>query len=348
MSSTFRRFSFQAKAILCLVLTLHMQFVLTGCGQNGLGFLTPAQQFRIPLSVNDALSKALRGTPFAGAFALDIFPNEQQFGLALPDASQKLSGKYAYIDGNFTITEFYVQNKGKSATISLDDAKHVGRIITSDGTTWKLPDDSSRVSAAGDQIAGLDAYLAANAGLLDVAEQLDAQAAIAPTPSTPAPTVIVNPPTGTGTKAAASLDEPLRSVLLIISSIWYPLYGILPALLAIFSVATVLQNALVLRFDGDWAASNAGSQLMVKIAGGKISKLVDPSSGQEIAISDSTLKTVDGNRVVWSVDANVLGQSTPVSFEFDVQEMANGSLKGTLTTIGSSFARVPVTMTRAQ
>lgn len=339
MSTSFNRLVFRAKAVLCLVLLMTATFHLSGCA-TAPGGLLPADQLRIPLTNNDALSEALAGSPFAGASALDIFPVRQEFSLVMPDDSKVLSGKYAFSDGQFTITEVFAQNAGRSGTLTMDVTKQVNRIATSDGLEWKL--DNSAARTAPQSAAGLDAYLQANAALLLAAKEMDAQAG---TNAPSASTVTANP-ISTSPKPSAALN-PLFGVLYTIAIIWYPIIGFFDTLLTVFTVSTILQSSLVGRFDGTWNASNAGNQLRVTISGGKITRIIDSASGQQLNILDNQSAIVEGNNVTFTADANVLGQSTPVTFEFDVQEMSNGSLVGSLTTLGNTFARVPVTLTRA-
>lgn len=344
MNRKLDRAIFVAKAALCIVLTVTSPLVISGCGLNGGSLLSGAEQFRVSLPADHPLRQALEGSPFR-ATAIDIFPTTQQFSLVLVDKTQRLAGKYAFVDGQFTISEFAVTNRGKSATLILDGNKRVTRIITSDGKEWKYSTGDERIETS--SVNGVDAYLAANTMLLDVAQRMDTEiAATTTTPTIPAP--VVNVPVGQteAPKGGAALDDPLRAALLVLSSIWFPLIGIVPSLLALFTVSAVLSSALVLRFDGTWMANNANSELQVTIAGGKITRLIDPSSGQELGITESKLDSVNGNNVIWSVDTSVLGQGTPVNFEFDVKERADGTLEGTLTTLSSTLARVPLTMAR--
>ena len=337
MSSAFRRSMFRAKAILCLLLVLNVQFFIAGCGTNG--ELLPADQLRISIAPDDPLIVALKDSPFAGASAVDLSLSQQEFSLVLPGRSQKLSGKYAFVDGQFTITQFSIENRNQSATLDLDTAKHVTQIVTGDGLVWKAPDSSRDVTES--QGSGVDAYLAANTALMDLATQLDAERAASGN-TTGSTTTDTPDPTKTGATA-----QGFAAVLWVFATIMYPIIAIVPGLITLFTVGSVLQGTLVTRFDGTWDANNAGSTLQVTIKGGKIAKLIDPSSGQEFDVTNSELQSVQGNHVVWSADGAVLGQSTPVTFEFDVTEMSNGSLQGTLTTEGNTFAKVPVTMIRA-
>jgi len=345
MSSRLNRLIFQGKVTLCLILMVQMQFLMGGCG-IGAGSLLPADQLRIPINFGDEMNLALRNTPFSSATAIDVFPSQQNFSLVIPDSTRKLSGKYAFRDNAFTITEFFVQNANRSATIMMDDFKHVSRITTSNGLDWKLPPDTSKSNVASAISAtGLDAYLQANSVLLDVAKQLDVESATAAGAS-PTSAVGSTSPATTEPKSSAALS-PAVGVLYVIATIWYPIIGILDTLVTVFTVSTLLQSSLIGRFDGTWQASNASSDLIVTIAGGKITKIVDPSSGQQFDVTNADPATVDGNRVTFSADATVLGQDTPVTFEFEVQEMSNGSLAGSLSVFGDTFARVPVTMVRA-
>lgn len=343
----------RAKAILCIAITLYTPVFLTGCGPGGLSQLfAPAGQYRIPLNSSHPLSQALVGSPFAYPSAIDVFPETQAFELVYRTGSQKLAGKYQYQNDEFTITEFSVAMRSLSATIYMDDQKRVSRIRTGDGMDWKR-EETSRLNSANSNDDGVDAYLAANTDLLDVARQLDEELNTAGPIQTQSPSTPVTPApddasTATPPKTSMALSTPLKGVLLILSSIWYPIVGIVQPLIAIFTVASILQATLVLRLDGTWEATNAGSALEVTVSGGKINRLIIPQSGQQLQIIDSRLDSVSGNRVVWSVEAQVLGQNTSVNFEFDVRELANGQLEGTLTTIGDSLARVPVTLTRIQ
>lgn len=339
MSAGFRRFVFRSKVVLCLLLIASVQFFVPGCGTNSVPL--PAEQLRIPLSPDDPMNTALSNTPFVSAAAIDLFPTQQAFNLELTNKSQQLSGKYAYVDGQFTITQLFLKNRDQSATIDLTSSKQIDKIITSDGTTWKLSDSARNTAAS--QSTDLDAYVAANSSLLDAAKQIDIENGTANSSSYGTmDTASINP----DPKSTASLTNPLQAVLLAFAALWYPFIGIWPGLLGVFTVATVIQGAMIARFDGNWAATSSGSQLSLTISRGKITQMVDPSSGQQLDIVDSALTSVDGNHVVWTVDANVMGQNVPVTFEFDVQEMSDGSLQGTLTTEGSNFARVPVTLTR--
>ncbi len=343
---------FKMKSVLCMLLMLYGPVVLTGCGNNPLGPGVPIAQLQIPISPDGSLSQALAGTSFQGAVAIAIMPASQQFRLIFRDDVRQVSGFYALKNGEFTLTGFSFKNADGSASVRLDSERKVESITTSGGESWeRLAQDlaSARTTVTSTDPSA-NPYMAANADLIQFAASMDQSTAV-PTPSSSTSSGALTSlgalqATGKANNADSSEGGGLRIVLSVIAAIWAPLAGILTPLLAFFTVASIIEKSMVLRFDGTWTATNASSNLLVTIDGGKITKLVDADSSQELTVVDSRLDRLEGNHVVWNVTANVLGQPTNVDFTFDVQELSNGSLEGTLTALGSTFARVAVTMTR--
>lgn len=342
---------FKMKSVLCALLMFYAPLIMAGCGNNLIGIDGALSQLQIPLSPDDPLTQALAGTSFQGAVAINVLPGSQQFRLVFRDDVRQVSGHYSIEGGSFTISEFTFKNSDGSATVRLDGQRRVQSITSWDGESWSRPADSaSRESVAG--YSNFDnPYSAANADLIRVAQELDAGGYTPAVPNSPGSSPNAGPALdGVKLNTADPLDQDdhngLRNVLTVIAAIWAPLAGLLTPLLAFFSVASIVENAMKLRFDGTWNATNANSNLQVTINGGKIVKLVDTDSGFELTIIDSILDRLDGNHVVWKVNAGVLGQSSSVEFEFDVQEQSNGTLAGTLTVLGATFARVALTMTR--
>lgn len=343
---------FKMKSVFCALLMFYAPLVLTGCGNGLFGAGGPLSQLQIPLSPDDPLTQALAGTSFQGAVAIDILPGSQQFRLIFRDDDRQVSGQYAIENGAFTITEFTFKNTDGSATVRMDGQRRVQSITSWDGENWTRPSDGASRQAVASLYAFDNDYSAANADLIQIATSLEQSGSGSANPGS------ATTPTNSGATSgfvkmntAAPLDDEeqgggLRSVLAVIAAIWAPLAGLLSPLLTFFSVASIVENAMKLRFDGTWTASNASSNLRVTIEGGKIVKLVDVDSDHELTIVDSQLDRLEGNRVTWHVIATLLGQPTQVDFTFDVQEQSNGTLAGTLTVLGATFARVALTMTR--
>lgn len=339
MLRAFKRFSFKAQACLCVMLVLHSQFFIAGCGP---GFsLLPTGMFIIPLDANHPLVASLEGTALSGPTAIEVTPGTRQFRLIYSDA-RDLRGSYMMNGDAITLADFSFSIYGEGAKLEFNSAKQIVSISVHGGSTWSRPaDDNGRV--AGADFGSGNPYMAANQDILELAASLDQAAQNGGRPP-------VTPPGSGGSNpikgATASATSTLSSILAVLTAIWLPIASILQPLAHLFTFAFVLDNSFGLRFDGTWKAVNSTSNLIVTVSGGKITKLVDEASRQELSIVSTRLADRSGNRITWVVNAQVLGQATTVEFTFDVEELTNGSLEGTLTALGNTFARVPVTMSR--
>lgn len=346
---------FKAQAVICSLLVLNMQFLASGCGQAGLLGLPGAGTYQIPLTADHPLTKALQGSAFQGAKLMEIMPEAQAFRLVFPGSTRQVSGNYSFSGGQFVITQFTFKQDGRSATLNFDASRKVTSIASSDGIAWARLGGSNAKSTA-DLSSPDNPYAIANADLVEFAREMDAQGGTNSLPGQGNSGGSTSQPGNGGNEGGVpgltpkngNLDaiDGASFILAVIAAIWAPLAGILQPLLTLFTVASLLEGSVLFRFDGNWRASNATSNLIVTINHGKISRLIDESSQQELGVVRSEIDDVSGNRVVWKVNAQVLGQATDVEFTFDVQEVANGTLEGTLTALGNSFARVAVTMTR--
>ncbi|QDV92486.1 hypothetical protein RAS2_36050 [Phycisphaerae bacterium RAS2] len=339
MLRAFKRISFKAQACLCVMLVLHSQFFIAGCGP-GISLL-PTGMFVIPLDANHPLVASLEGTALSGPTAIEVTPGSRQFRLIYSDA-RELSGSYMMNGDSITLADFNFSVYGEGAKLEFNSAKQIASISVHGGPTWARPaDDNGRVVAADG--SSTNPYMAANQDILELAATLDQAAQNGGTPpATPPTTGGSNPIKG----ATASATSTLSSILAVLTAIWLPIASILQPLAQLFTFAFVLDNSFGLRFDGTWKAVNSTSNLIVTVAGGKITKLVDDASRQELDVVNTRLADRSGNRITWVVNAQVLGQATTVEFTFDVEELTDGSLEGTLTALGNTFARVPVTMSR--
>lgn len=321
-----KRIAFQAKAMLCTALII-TQPLLIGCQSTPVTAPIEnitAARYHVELTGTDDMSLALEGTTYQGASAIDVFPAQQRFELVFSDSDRKLSGTYAFVNGEFTILEFGYANKENTANFSFSEAKQITRITTNKGE-WKRPPESFK--APNKDLTGVDAYKAANADIIELAQELDA----------------------TGAKAdGGGLIVLLAFALLWSAYLFAPVAFTLQVVFTVFIVSTLLQNVVGGRFDGTWNASNQLSTLELTISDGRITRMVDVSGQQQLTIVESDLEQVMGNNVNWKVRTSLLGNPAIIQFDFAVTELATGQLSGTLTTNNSFPATVPVLMDRVQ
>jgi len=298
---------FQAKAVLCIVLALNVQFWLGGCGISGCGFdaapfgSLPAGTFRIELTPEHPLSVALRNTAFADARAVEIDPATRQFRVIFPDEVRQMSGKYVYEKGAPTVTEFRVAAGLASATMELDASKHVTRITTGDSgaaepaaRTSTAPEPASvptpstpTVSLASNPTSddhvwvtpaewlqapissvGANGYERANAQLLAFAREMDDKAS---------------------TKTSQASFAPVLLVFGVLAAIW-AIGAILSTLTIIFAVLTALQALL--------ASSKQPAKVQVARildADTLLAAIVSTDTGESLGVLAE--KDVDGNPI---------------------------------------------------
>ncbi|MBN2561706.1 MAG: hypothetical protein JXQ75_12330, partial [Phycisphaerae bacterium] len=243
MKRTCHHHVFKLKALLCVLLTLNVQFWLGGCAPAPVPFSPGAT--RIELTPGHPLSMALRGSAFEGATAVEVDPGKGEFRLIFPDAGRQLSGKYAEANGTPTITEFHAANGLNSATIHLDISKHVTSITTSDGHVFTAPTDWATSPASTE---GANAYERANAQLLDFARQLNSQSNPGPSAGSGSGGSNTGGPIsgdvpGMPDKTSQTALGPALLVLSLLATIWAVNMAAL-ALIGIFAVLAALQAML--------------------------------------------------------------------------------------------------------
>jgi hypothetical protein len=192
MNRSIRSIIFGSKVVLCLTLTLNLSVWAMGCGQVGYSLLG---EVTIPLTADHPLAAALKGSDFEGATALAVSPSTHQFRLIFPDGRREMSGTYQPADGQARLTAVTLTTAAQSVTLQLDGDKHVTQIVNNAGSQWQRPAEwntqgsyvpgapaAPRAPAApsapssGRTIApDADAYLQANAELLELARQADQQ-----------------------------------------------------------------------------------------------------------------------------------------------------------------------------
>ncbi|MCG8408182.1 MAG: Ig-like domain-containing protein, partial [Phycisphaerales bacterium] len=174
MTQYHRRLFSKAKAVLCVLLILNLNYWI-GCGQTLLTPQnpTPGDVERIPLPPDHPVSQALDGSQFAGAIAIDVDRASGRFSLAYADGETKqASGRFVGQGVAMSIIEFSFSRDGQGATLHLDpDTKQVTLLTTTTGFEWRPSVQVSAREIASDA-QGAEAYLAANAELLELEEDL--------------------------------------------------------------------------------------------------------------------------------------------------------------------------------
>jgi hypothetical protein len=170
MNGSFERFNFRAKAVLCVLLMAAMH-VVVGCG--GTSGLLPGGDSQIPLTPDQPLAKALAGTSFSNATAVVINPATGQFGVVFPNGTgQQISGTIKYENGQAQVSRLTVADGSKSVTITFGANQEITNIATSAGLGWQRSTTAAK-SANTARANTLESYMAANADLIQYAQQLD-------------------------------------------------------------------------------------------------------------------------------------------------------------------------------
>lgn len=190
MKRDYQAIIFRAKAVLCLLLTANVCIWGLGCGQVGYSMLG---EVVIQLTEDHPLTSALKGSEFEGATAIVVNPGMQTFRLIFPDEQRGLSGTYVNAPTAVELTSITLTTAQQTATLQLGTGQRVTQIVSTIGSTWwrpaewdqttgnyatapKAPAATGAPSApsAAKEIT-TDAYAAANAELLGLAQQLDAE-----------------------------------------------------------------------------------------------------------------------------------------------------------------------------
>ena len=216
MTQNHRRLFSKAKPVLCVLLILNLNY-WTGCGEALLTpeNTTPGDVERIPLTPDHPVNQALEGSQFAGAVAIDVDRASGQFSLVYADGGTKqASGRYVGRGPAMSITEFSFSRDGQGATLHLDpNTKQVTLLTTTTGFEWRPSAQVSAREIASDA-QGTDAYLAANAELIEFEQDL-----------------VKN--------GAAQLDPGL-----ILGVLWLACIVICPVILLILSLLGLLQDTM--------------------------------------------------------------------------------------------------------
>ena len=171
MTNRHRHSQFVGTALLCVGLTLNLHI---GCGNMGLPAPNLKSRFsdRVVLTPGSALSATLAGTPFEGATALAVDPATREFELELPGFGLGLNGEYTLVSGDLTVTRLSLVSGDMQLDISLDTARHVIAMGTSTGLHWVRPAHWN-TGPVDPELTGLDAFLSANAELVEFVRAMD-------------------------------------------------------------------------------------------------------------------------------------------------------------------------------
>lgn len=228
MSSTTKACLFKAKALLGVALVFNL-VVVTGCGQSAL-FL-PESTETLELSADHPLAQQLAGTPFDGATAIQVDRATSNFRLIYPDSNTQLSGKFeTTADGQAYVSSFTIGQGGQVVTLNINSQKEITDIDTSAGAKWQrvstaAPSAPTAPRAPGSKAvtSDVDAYVAANADLVAMAQQIDDQGRAQ-----------------VGKDTASSFPF----AFLALSYVWFAPWGVLLTLYFVFQVVVVLDLVL--------------------------------------------------------------------------------------------------------
>jgi hypothetical protein len=182
MKRILEQIALRGKIVLCIILVLNLNFVV-GCG--GLSSLLPGATVRVPVGSNQELIDTLAGTPFANATAIDVNQVTKTFKMVFADGAQQMSGSFTENNGELFITQFTVGNGNQAVNFALNLNKEITDITTSQGVSWQRPLNTQAPGApraptapgARTVTGSAQDYVAANADLVALAEQLDSQGA---------------------------------------------------------------------------------------------------------------------------------------------------------------------------
>jgi len=197
---------FKAKSVLCVGLLVATHIVVAGCGQS----ILPPGVVNTPIAGVDGLSDKLAGTPFNGAKTIDFDRSAQTFRIVSPDGSSTISGTYALSGGQAHVTTFAMSTGGRAASLKLNESRQITEIVTANGV-WRLPASevlppSSSATAPGARAESeVDQYVAAHAGVLELARQADAERASVPASGTTTPVKVERQSLATTTLILAGL-----------------------------------------------------------------------------------------------------------------------------------------------
>jgi len=242
MNRSFEMFNFRAKAVLCMTLAVAMH-VVVGCGGPS-SFFPASSNTLVALTPDHPMAQALAGTSFSNATAIVINPATNQFGLVFPDGSgQQISGTMTYENGQVQVNKLTLAQGSMSATLFFGANQEITNINTSAGPSWQRTVTTQTAKAS--QATGtpsartnnLESYLAANADLMQYAQQMDSQGV---TSTVVGQSIDQSAGTGQSVKADAAF-WPLAAVFGAI--IFIPL-GIAATIIFILELVVVI-NAIV-------------------------------------------------------------------------------------------------------
>jgi len=352
MSRAMRRAGQKVVALFCVALSLNLNLMIAGCTQTGVLGGVP-NLVRIPLTQDHPISRALRDTNFDGAIFFDALPKQESFRLVYLRDGRDFSGTYSFTGSEMLLNDLRLEADGRWVEIRFNDRKQIVAISSSDGTNWtRDKDDGAR--AVADVAPGVDGYIEANADILVAAEEIDlAMGRLPAIRDDLASFGVTTPVTTTGqtpatTPAKGSADKPavLKAALVVAAAVYSPTALVLRGMFDLLILAALVPRTIAHRVDGTWNVTNGENLLEVVISHGRIVSMVEQPGGQSLEIVRSEIDDASKDRIVWEVVANVPGQDVEVEFTFDMVEVANGQLMGTLTTIGNALGRVSIDMTR--
>ncbi len=271
--------SHTAQAIFCLVLTVNLHIWPAGCG-NALDLFSGGV-LRVALTADHPIKTALKTTAFSAASTIEIDRQASSFRILYPDPSREVTGTFAIVEDAAVVSAIDFTFGPLSIRFSFDVAHRIVSMSTSTGQSWQ-PSESSTEDILGLGHSGVDAYIAANAELVDAARRSD-----------PSPTGGGGGGVGGGSDGSGHVPGTGAKELLAGQDIFGGPLGILgtlvvvtglsslsvwPALYFVFQVVVAVNLTLAILNVGGGSVASAGNSATA-ITGSAILRVVDNLSG---------------------------------------------------------------------
>lgn len=171
MNQNSRPLGYSCRAAVCILLTLNLHIWQAGCDVGGPMFLQD-DWMRLDVTAGQTLKSVVQPSTFAGVSAVEVNPSTGQFRLVIPDTGRRVSGSYALIGGQPTVTMVEFEARGLVVAFHFDAFRRITLVTSSTGQRWS-PSELVSEQLFGSQASGVDAYIAANANIVSQVRQLD-------------------------------------------------------------------------------------------------------------------------------------------------------------------------------
>lgn len=153
------------RTAVCLLAIVNLHVFSGGCG--GFGLLPLDGWQRVSLSSDQPLKSALKSGGFSEVSALDVNPGTGEFRFVMPASGRSAFGTFALVSGAVEVSTITFAYQNLEVTIQFDGQKRIASLENSLGQKW-VPTDAPDVVPLGQNLHGIDAYLAANPELIQL------------------------------------------------------------------------------------------------------------------------------------------------------------------------------------